>query len=69
MRGLIWQEAVGSGCWPPAPFHMRQIADRVADGDLRPTSVTPFSSRARDKGLAGVLASLVRQGGPNMAPE
>ena len=36
---------------------------------VEPTSVTPFSSRARDKGLAGVLASLVRQGGPNMAPE
>ena len=33
------------------------------------TSVTPFSSRARDKGLAGVLASLVRQGDPDMAPE
>ena len=29
---------------------------------VEPTSVTPFSSRARDKGLAGVLASLVRQG-------
>ena len=36
---------------------------------VEPTSVTPFSSRARDKGLAGVLASLVRQGDPNMAPE
>lgn len=36
---------------------------------VEPTSVTPFSSRARDKGLAGVLASLVRQGDPRMAPE
>ena len=36
---------------------------------VEPTSVTPFSSRARDKGLAGVLASLVRQGDPDMAPE
>lgn len=36
---------------------------------VEPTSVTPFSSRARDKGLAGVLASLVRQGNANMAPE
>ena len=36
---------------------------------VEPTSVTPFSSRARDKGLAGVLASLVRQGDPEMAPE
>ena len=36
---------------------------------VEPTSVTPFSSRARDKGLAGVLASLVRQGDPTMAPE
>lgn len=34
---------------------------------VEPTSVTPFSSRARDKGLAGVLASLVRQGDPTMA--
>lgn len=36
---------------------------------VEPTSVTPFSSRARDKGLAGVLASLIRQGDPRMAPE
>ena len=36
---------------------------------VEPTSVTPFSSRARDKGLGGVLASLVRQGDPDMAPE
>ena len=36
---------------------------------VEPTSVTPFSSRARDKGLAGVLASLVRLGDPTMAPE
>ena len=36
---------------------------------VEPTSVTPFSSRARDKGLVGVLASLVRQGDPEMAPE
>ena len=36
---------------------------------VEPTSVTPFSSRARDKGLAGVLASLVRQGNAKMAPE
>ena len=36
---------------------------------VEPTSVTPFSSRARDKGLAGVLCSLVRQGDPGMAPE
>ena len=36
---------------------------------VEPTSVTPFSSRARDKGLAGVLAALVRQGDPRMAPE
>ena len=36
---------------------------------VEPTSVTPFSSRARDKGLAGVLASLVRQGDPEMASE
>ena len=36
---------------------------------VEPTSVTPFSSRARDKGLAGVLCSLVRQGDPDMAPE
>jgi hypothetical protein len=36
---------------------------------VEPTSVTPFSSRARDKGLAGVLASLVRQGDPALAPE
>ena len=34
---------------------------------VEPTSVTPFSSRARDKGLAGVFASLVRQGDPTMA--
>ena len=34
---------------------------------VEPTSVTPFSSRARDKGLTGVFASLVRQGDPNMA--
>ena len=33
------------------------------------TSVTPFSSRARDKALGGVVASLVRQGDPKMAPE
>ena len=36
---------------------------------VEPTSVTPFSSRARDKGLAGILASLVRMGDPAMAPE
>ena len=36
---------------------------------VEPTSVTPFSSRARDKGLAGILASLIRQGRPEMAPE
>lgn len=36
---------------------------------VEPTSVTPFSSRARDKGLAGVLTSLVRQGNATMAPE
>ena len=36
---------------------------------VEPTSVTPFSSRARDKGLTGVLASLVRQGNATMAPE
>ncbi|WP_428116982.1 DISARM system helicase DrmA [Candidatus Poriferisodalis sp.] len=36
---------------------------------VEPASVTPFSSRARDKGLAGVFASLVRQGDPGMAPE
>ncbi len=36
---------------------------------VEPTSVTPFSSRARDKGLAGVLSSLIRQGDPDMAPE
>jgi hypothetical protein len=35
---------------------------------VEPTSVTPFSSRARDKGLAGVLASIIRQGDPTMAP-
>ena len=34
---------------------------------VEPTSVTPFSSRARDKGLAGAFASLVRQGDPAMA--
>jgi hypothetical protein len=33
------------------------------------TSVTPFSSRARDKGLEGVLTSLVRLGDPNLAGE
>jgi len=33
------------------------------------TSVTPFSSRARDKGLEGVLASLVRLGGDGLAAE
>ena len=36
---------------------------------VEPTSITPFSSRARDKGLAGVLTSLIRQGNPMMAPE
>ena len=36
---------------------------------VEPTSATPFSARARDKGLPGVLASLVRQGDPVMAPE
>jgi hypothetical protein len=33
------------------------------------TSVTPFSSRARDKALEGVLTSLVRLGDPLMTPE
>jgi hypothetical protein len=33
------------------------------------TSVTPFSSRARDKGLAGVLAALIRLGDLSMTPE
>jgi hypothetical protein len=32
------------------------------------TSVTPFSSRARDKGLAGVLTALVRLGDDVMTP-
>lgn len=36
---------------------------------VEPTSVTPFSSRARDKGLEGVLTSLVRQGNPAMSSE
>lgn len=36
---------------------------------VEPTSVTPFSSRARDKGLAGVLSSLLRQGDPTLAPQ
>lgn len=33
------------------------------------TSVTPFSSRARDKGLEGVLTSLVRLGDDRLTPE
>jgi hypothetical protein len=33
------------------------------------TSVTPFSSRARDKGLEGVLTSLVRLGDSNLTGE
>ena len=32
------------------------------------TSVTPFSSRARDKGLAGVMTALVRLGDDSMTP-
>ena len=36
---------------------------------VEPTSVTPFSSRARDKGLAGVFAALIRLGDASMAPE
>ena len=33
------------------------------------TSVTPFSSRARDKSLQGVLSSMVRLGDPSMTAE
>lgn len=33
------------------------------------TSVTPFSSRARDKALEGVLASMIRLGDSSMTPE
>jgi hypothetical protein len=33
------------------------------------TGVTPFSSRARDRGLEGVLTSLIRLGSPVMTPE
>jgi len=33
------------------------------------TSVTPFSSRARDKALEGILASMVRLGDHEMTPE
>jgi hypothetical protein len=33
------------------------------------TSVTPFSSRARDKGLEGVLTALIRLGDPTMTGE
>ncbi len=33
------------------------------------TSVTPFSSRARDKGLAGILTALIRLGDPQMTAE
>jgi hypothetical protein len=33
------------------------------------TSVTPFSARARDKGLAGVLTALIRLGDPAMTPQ
>jgi hypothetical protein len=33
------------------------------------TSVTPFSSRARDKGLEGILTTLVRLGDPHLSGE
>jgi hypothetical protein len=33
------------------------------------TSVTPFSSRARDKALQGILSAMVRLGDPAMTPE
>lgn len=33
------------------------------------TSVTPFSSRARDKALQGILSAMVRLGDPGMTPE
>ena len=36
---------------------------------VEPTSVTPFSSRARDKGLHGVFITLIRHLMPEMNPE
>lgn len=35
---------------------------------VEPISVTPFSSRARDKGLAAVLVSMFRLGNPSLSP-
>jgi hypothetical protein len=36
---------------------------------VEPTSVTPFASRARDRGLHGVFITLVRHLDPEMTPE